>query len=95
MYTPKERVILTMSNTIGRHRPGPRGEGEVGQTCASPLCDGIIFLTIKDGYNHQANRIFYAIEDELEEQRLAALEEAEDQLEGLQPVLETITQEAS
>lgn len=52
-YTPWERALDRISRSIAEHQP-VRREGAVGSTCRNPLCNGVIFLTIKDRYNHQA-----------------------------------------
>ena len=55
-------IMDRIASTISMHHAVPRGEGLVGKTCRQPHCaERIIFLTLRDGYNHQAQEIIRAI----------------------------------
>ncbi|MGK3708692.1 hypothetical protein [Arthrobacter sp. IK3] len=55
-------IASLIADTISQHRPVPRGEGLVGNHCRHHQCGGrVFFLTLRQGYMHQAQEIIRAI----------------------------------
>lgn len=52
-YTPRMRALDRIARSISEHQPVRRDEG-IGSTCKNPACKGVIFLNIRDRYNHQS-----------------------------------------
>lgn len=52
-YTPRMRALDRIARSISEHQPVRRDEG-FGSTCKNPACKGVIFLNIRDRYNHQS-----------------------------------------
>lgn len=52
-YTPRARALDRIARSLAEHQPVKR-EGAVGSTCRNRACNGVIFVTLNDRYNHQA-----------------------------------------
>jgi hypothetical protein len=52
-YTPRMRALDRIARSISEHQHVRREDGPFS-TCKNPACNGVIFLTRRDRYNHQA-----------------------------------------
>jgi hypothetical protein len=52
-YTPRMRALDRIARSISEHQHVSREDGPFS-TCRNPVCNGVIFLTRRDRYNHQA-----------------------------------------
>lgn len=52
-YTPRMRALDRIARSLAEHQPVRREEG-IGSTCKNRACNGVIFLTLNDRYNHQS-----------------------------------------
>lgn len=64
-YTPRMRALDRISRSIAEHQPVRRENG-IGSTCRNYACQGVIFLNLKDRYNHQAVVLVNDLQRELD-----------------------------
>lgn len=74
-YTPRDRALDRIARSIAQHQAVKR-EGAVGSTCRNRACNGVIFLTLNDRYNHQAVVLANDLSSELQWQLDTAGEDA-------------------
>ncbi len=77
-YTPRLRALDRISRSIAEHQSVRREEG-IGSTCKNPACNGVIFLTLNDRYNHQSVVLVNDLQRELDAYLQYAREDAEEE----------------